>query len=87
MFFCLLAGRISNTCTRTNTDTTPTAHHNHRLPRAVTQHNRVPGAKTVSYANAGLLGGCGVIAALVAWLAGLCLILVLLGRWVLRLFV
>jgi hypothetical protein len=42
--------------------------------------DRVPGAKTVSYANAGLFGGCGMVAALVAWLAGLSLLVVLLGR-------
>lgn len=41
---------------------------------------RVPGAKTVSYANAGLFGGCGMAAALVAWLAGLSLLVVLLAR-------
>jgi hypothetical protein len=34
----------------------------------------------VSYANAGIFGGCGVVAALVAWLAGLSLLMVLLAR-------
>jgi len=44
--------------------------------------SRLPGARTVSYANAGFIGGCGVAAALVAWLAGVALVMVLLGRCV-----
>ena len=42
--------------------------------------HRMPGAQSISYANAGVIGGCGVIAAVVAWLAGTSLLLVLLGR-------
>jgi hypothetical protein len=40
----------------------------------------VPGARTISFANAGLLGGCGLLAAGVAFWAAMSLLLVLLAR-------